>query len=164
LQMEKSVTKLDLKFSDRVRIIGMGSEYDGLEVKVVGVASRHVIDVYIVEFFEDETRVLPGFGEFSAFTVPETNLEKVQSEATLKTADEILQEIKNSQFFNEVRGKRIRLKYEDFGVSGAAYFVPMELAEDKQTMVGPMYEKTGKLLLQEDYWYMGGLFAEWRFY
>lgn len=71
------MTKLDLKYLEKVKIKNTGSELDGTVVYVVGVASRHVLDTYILEFLEEATRTAPDGNEYSSFVMWEACLERV---------------------------------------------------------------------------------------
>lgn len=73
---------LDLQYQDRVRAINTGTELDGVDLRVIGVASRNIIDTYIVEFLDGSTRTsIERFGqapvEYRAFTLVEVCLMRV---------------------------------------------------------------------------------------
>jgi hypothetical protein len=69
--------KLDLEHGERVRIKGTNSSMDGSEVKVVGVAVRNIVDIYIVTFYSEVTFKLADGMKVSAFVMPEVCLERV---------------------------------------------------------------------------------------
>lgn len=69
------IEKLNLQWGEVVRVVGTGSELDGLDVKVVGVAIRHIVDFYILQFRDNVIRRMPdGSMHYTAFTLPESNL------------------------------------------------------------------------------------------
>lgn len=77
---------LDLNFEDKVFIKGTNTELDGVMVKVIGVASRHISDSYIVAFVDGRTRqTFENFGqkpmEYSAIVLPEGCLAKSYSKS-----------------------------------------------------------------------------------
>ena len=49
--------KLNLKYGDIVIASGLGSELDGIKLKVIGVAFRNFLDTYILEFNDGKTKM-----------------------------------------------------------------------------------------------------------
>ena len=71
------MNKLYLSYGEIVRIKNTGSHLDGVEVRVAGVVSRHVLDTYILEFCEDVTGTDPDGFVYSSFAMWEACLERV---------------------------------------------------------------------------------------
>lgn len=66
--------KLNLNYGDVCVIKGTCTELDNEKVRIIGVATRHILDTYIVEFTDNKTRVTIEDGvehEFRAITLPE---------------------------------------------------------------------------------------------
>ena len=75
------IAHLDLQYLDRVIVKNTGTELDGVELVVIGVASRNFFDTYIVEFPDSSTRTsIERFGqnsvEYRAFTMIEVCLSR----------------------------------------------------------------------------------------
>lgn len=67
---------LNLKYLDRAIIQNLDPEINGTEVKIVGIGSRGIVDMYIVEFLDGKTKLSNEFYgqdpvECLAFVVPE---------------------------------------------------------------------------------------------
>lgn len=73
----KNYSKLSLKCFDRVKVKNTGTHLDGQTFIVVGLASRNIIDTYILEIPEDGTDEMPDFGTYQSFCMHETLLERV---------------------------------------------------------------------------------------
>jgi hypothetical protein len=69
------MNKLNLKYGEMVKIKNLSDELDGKYVKIIGLSNRNVLDTYIVSWEHVET--MPDFGEYSAFCVTESCLERI---------------------------------------------------------------------------------------
>lgn len=84
IEMIECMEKLNLKHGDLVRIKNTGSEMDGTHARVVGLASRNVLDMYILDYRVgleyNPIREMPDFGMYSAFCMWEACLERVNND------------------------------------------------------------------------------------
>lgn len=65
----------NFKYGQRVRIQHTNSRFDSLEVEVVGIASRGIIDMYIVQFYGLSIKTTPDGERFSCFILSEYHLD-----------------------------------------------------------------------------------------
>lgn len=78
------IAHLDLQYLDRVIVKNTGTDLDGTELIVTGVASRNVFDTYIVEFPDGSTQTsIERFGqnpiEYRSFTMIEVCLQRLKN-------------------------------------------------------------------------------------
>lgn len=74
------MTKLNLKYGTHVLIKNTGSELDGCEGRVIGVAVRHIKDIYIIQFLGCSTRIGKEGHQYDAFIMIESCLEPVRGD------------------------------------------------------------------------------------
>lgn len=70
--------KLNLKYGELVRLKNTGTELDGEVFEVAGLASRNVLDSYIIRFGNNYTTArMPDFGEYDSLVMWEACLERI---------------------------------------------------------------------------------------